>query len=96
MDAITAVYILANARRTVLYVGVTANLQRRIAEHRLGVHPAAFAHRYNVNRLVYLEATPNIAAAIAKEKQIKGWARAKKVALIEAANPEWRDLAEQT
>jgi putative endonuclease len=88
-----AVYILTNDRRTVLYAGVTSNLEQRIAKHKLGWSPTAFTKRYNVHTLVYFEVTSNIAAAIAREKQIKGWSRAKKVALVEAANPDWRDLA---
>jgi putative endonuclease len=88
-----AVYILTNDRRTVLYAGVTSELEQRIAKHKLGWSPAAFTKRYNVHTLVWFEVTPDIAAAIAREKQIKGWRREKKVALIEAANPQWRDLA---
>ncbi len=85
------VYILANAART-LYVGVTNNLQRRMHEHRTKRVPG-FTQKYNLTRLVYYEVTPNVAAAIAREKQLKGWLRAKKVALIEAQNPGWDDLA---
>ena len=89
-----AVYILTNSRRTVLYVGVTSNLLKRVAEHIAGVHPSSFTRRYNVDRLVYFELTADIRAAIAREKQLKGWVRRKKVALIEAVNPSWRDLGE--
>ena len=85
------VYILASFRRT-LYVGVTNNIERRLWEHRNG-HGSAFVRRYNVNRLVYAEETSDILAAIAREKQIKAWRRSKKIALIEAVNPEWRDLS---
>jgi putative endonuclease len=87
------VYVLANTRgvRPVLYTGVTNNLERRLAEHRL--LPSGFAARYRVTRLVYFEWTTDVRAAIAREKQIKGWTRKKKVALIERANPLWRDLA---
>ena len=88
-----AVYILTNDRHTVLYTGVTSNLKQRIAKHALGWSPTAFTKKYNVHKLVYLEVTPDIAIAIAREKQIKGWLRSKKIALIESANPEWRDLA---
>jgi putative endonuclease len=88
-----AVYIMTNRRRTVLYTGVTSDLARRMAEHRAGVHPSSFTRRFNVDRLVYFETTADIKAAIAREKQIKGWKRAKKVALIDAANPDWFDLA---
>jgi putative endonuclease len=89
-----AVYLLTNRYRTVLYVGVTSDLGRRVAEHIAGVHPSSFTRRYNVDRLVYFELTVDIRTAIAREKQIKGWVRRKKVALIEDANPGWRDLGE--
>ena len=86
------VYILANVRRErpVLYVGVTNNIERRLAEHR--THRAGFVGRYNVTTLVYFESTTDIQRAIRREKQIKGWTRAKKIALIETGNPTWRDL----
>jgi len=89
-----AVYILTNDRRTVLYTGVTSNLEQRLARHKLGWSTKAFSTKYNVHTLVYVEVTSDISAAIAREKQIKGWRRAKKVAIIEAANPEWRDLSD--
>ena len=88
-----AVYFLTNRHRNVLYVGVTSDLRRRVLQHIAGVYPSSFSRRYNVDRLVYFEITPDIRAAILREKQIKKWSRRKKVALIEAANPEWRDLA---
>lgn len=86
------VYILTNRSGT-LYIGVTNDLERRVAEHKEGVHPDGFTARYAMDRLVYLEAYPSIRDALAREKQLKGWRRAKKVALINAANPSWRDLA---
>jgi len=86
------VYILTNAGR-VLYVGVTNDLARRIAEHRSGLFPG-FSRKYHLHKLVYYEQTNEIAAAIAREKQIKGWTRARKIALIESTNPDWNDLAE--
>ena len=89
-----AVYILANSRRTVLYVGVTSDLEKRLAEHRAGVHPSSFTEKYNVDRLVYFEIGSDMKAAITREKQLKGWRREKKRALIESVNPEWRDLGE--
>jgi putative endonuclease len=89
-----AVYILTNVQRTVLYVGVTSNLDRRLNEHRFVHDPESFAARYRCDRLVYFETTHDIRAAIAREKQLKGWRRAKKVALVESLNPEWRDLSE--
>ena len=86
------VYLLAS-RSGVLYVGVTSNLLRRIHEHR--THAVdGFTSRYHVTRLVHCEQTTDIAAAIAREKRIKGWRRSKKVALIKAHNPTWSDLAE--
>ncbi|MGD0174786.1 MAG: GIY-YIG nuclease family protein [Anaerolineales bacterium] len=85
------VYILANRTRR-LYVGVTNNPLRRIHEHRIG-QKSVFAHRYNINRLVYLESTGDARTAIGQEKQIKGWRREKKVALIEGMNPNWEDLS---
>ena len=83
---------MTNRHRTVLYVGVTSNLEKRFAEHRAGVHPSSFTKKYNVDRLVFYELGKDIRSAIAREKQLKGWRRAKKVALIEAMNPEWKDL----
>ena len=85
------VYILAGASR-VLYVGVTSNLERRVAEHKEKKIPG-FTRRYNVTELVYFEVHGDIRGAIAREKQIKSWRRSKKVALIAAMNPEWRDLS---
>ncbi len=84
-------YILASTSR-VLYVGVTNDLARRVAEHRAG-EGGAFTRRYRVRRLVYAEEHRDPRDAIAREKAIKGWRRARKVALIESGNPEWRDLA---
>lgn len=85
-------YILAGRTGT-LYTGVTSDLFRRILEHRAGVR-SGFASRYDCHRLVYIERFASITAAIDREKVIKGWTRAKKLALIEAGNPEWRDLAQ--
>jgi putative endonuclease len=90
-----AVYIMTNRHRTVLYVGVTSNLTKRLAEHRAKIHPSSFTNKYNIDQLVYIEMGRDIKSAIAREKQIKRWARAKKVALIEATNPDWNDLADQ-
>jgi putative endonuclease len=84
------VYILASRTRR-LYIGVTNNLPRRVGMHRGGhVHSTA---RYRIVRLVYVEATNDVRAAITREKQLKGWVRRKKLALISAANPAWDDLA---
>ena len=86
------VYILTN-RAGVLYIGVTNDLERRISEHRSGL-TGGFSRKYNVTRLVYCEECGDVVDAIAREKQIKGWRRSRKLALIEASNPEWADLAE--
>ena len=85
------VYIMTNSSRT-LYTGMTSNLKQRVYQHKHKlVH--GFTARYNITQLVHFETTPDVKAAIAREKQIKGWLRAKKIALIESANPEWRDLS---
>ncbi len=84
-------YIMASPSRT-LYTGMTNDLRRRVFEHK-GELVAGFTARYNVVELVCFEETPDVRAAIAREKQIKGWTRAKKVALIEAVNPQWHDLS---
>ena len=85
------VYIMASRNR-VLYIGVTNDLRRRVYEHKAH-EVAGFSAKYRVDRLVYLEQTNDVGAAIAREKQLKGWRREKKVALIEASNPAWDDLA---
>lgn len=87
------VYIMTNHSRT-LRTGMTNDLLRRVTEHKRKEIPG-FTARYNITRLVYCEETPDVRSAIAREKQIKGWVRAKKVPLIEAANPQWRDLSER-
>jgi putative endonuclease len=86
-------YMMANQTNQVLYTGVTNDLERRVSEHRVKAVPG-FTKRYNVNKLVYFEVFGDIAAAIAREKQIKNWNRAKKDFLINKMNPEWCDLAE--
>ena len=86
------VYLMASYRGT-LYTGVTNNLERRIEEHR-GQGPPGFTAKYNVGRLVYFEETDNPEAAVNREREIKGWTRAKKAALIESTNPYWRDLTD--
>lgn len=85
------VYIAANRSKT-LYVGVTNNLVRRIDEHKNKI-ANGFSRQYNINKLVYFEQTNSIDDAIAREKQIKGWLRRKKVELIESVNPKWEDLS---
>ncbi|MGH9747446.1 MAG: GIY-YIG nuclease family protein [Candidatus Acidiferrales bacterium] len=84
------VYIMAS-ESGVLYVGVTNNLERRAAQHQDG-HIAGFTERYNVHKLVYYEVFSDVRVAIAREKQIKGWLRKRKIALIESMNPSWNDL----
>ncbi|MDP2373741.1 GIY-YIG nuclease family protein [Reyranella sp.] len=85
------VYILTNVKRNVMYVGVTNNLENRVAQHRDG-RGGAFTSRYQVNTLVYAEEYQQIEEAIAREKEIKSWRRSKKDALVEASNPTWADL----
>jgi len=85
------VYILSNASKT-LYTGVTNNLERRVSQHKQKLTPG-FTMKYHITRLVYFEVYNDIRDAIAREKQIKGWLRAKKLALIESGNPSWRDLS---
>ena len=85
------VYILTNRTRT-LYVGVTNDLERRMYEHKNKFVPG-FTNKYNVTWLAYYEQTSDVESAIAREKQIKGWRRSKKVALIESSNPRWKDLS---
>jgi putative endonuclease len=85
------VYILASRRNGTLYVGVTSDPVRRIWEHREGIVPG-FTKRYGVKTLVYYELHATMDAAITREKQIKEWQRAWKLALIEERNPDWSDL----
>jgi len=87
------VYILASASR-VLYIGVTGDLLRRVMEHKQMRVPG-FTARYRVTELVYFEVFGNPRVAIAREKQIKGWLRARKIALIESFNPRWTDLSDE-
>ena len=85
------VYIMTNRSRT-LYTGVTNNLLRRVMEHKKKELPG-FTQKYNITQLVFYEETDDINAAIAREKQIKGWLRKKKIDLIETMNPKWADLS---
>jgi len=89
-----AVYIMTNKANTVLYTGVTSGLVGRVWQHKQKL-VEGFTKKYNINKLIYYEITESIASAIAREKQIKGWTRAKKIALIETMNPEWRDLSDE-
>ncbi len=85
------VYIMSNLSMT-LYVGITRNLERRVYEHKQKLVDS-FTKRYNITMLVYYEATSDVSSAIAREKEVKGWLRAKKIALIHSINQEWRDLS---
>jgi putative endonuclease len=86
-----AVYLIANRRQGAIYTGVTSDLVRRIWQHREGIIDG-FSKRYGCKRLVWYELHGTMEGAIAREKQIKGGSRRKKLALIEASNPDWRDL----
>jgi putative endonuclease len=85
------VYILASATGRALYIGVTTDLSRRLFEHRSGqvIHTS----KYKIDRLIYVEPHNTAPDAIAREKQLKGWRRTKKIALINRSNPMWRDLS---
>jgi len=91
-DRLPCAYILASQKRGTLYIGVTSNLAGRIWQHRNGM-TKGFASRYRVFRLVHVEFFDDMYAAITREKQLKRWHRTWKINLIEAGNPEWRDLA---
>jgi len=86
-----AVYILASQRNGTLYIGVTGDLIQRVWQHRNDLVPG-FTQKYNVHLLVYFELRSQMLTAIAREKQLKKWSRARKLALIEHNNPTWRDL----
>ena len=86
------VYIITKVVHSVLYTGVTSDLQRRVAEHKQKTIPG-FASYYNINKLVYYEIVGSIESAIAREKQIKSGSRRKKIEIIEGMNKEWRDLS---
>ena len=92
MEKEFAVYILASRRNGTLYIGVTSNLPRRLWEHREGVVDS-FTKEYGVKTLVWFEMHDNAEAAITREKRLKKWNRAWKLALIEKENPDWRDLS---
>jgi putative endonuclease len=88
------VYVMTNAHHTVIYSGVTNDLARRVYEHKNGLG-GTFTKKYNVVKLVYYEVTDNVYAALAREKQIKGGSRKKKIDLINSLNPEWKDLFDE-
>jgi putative endonuclease len=86
------VYILSSETK-VLYIGITTDLARRMSEHQRKLVPG-FTAKYNVTHLVYYESFGDVHDAIAREKELKGWLRRKKVALIRSVNPDWKDLSE--
>jgi putative endonuclease len=92
-DAWIAVYIMASARNGTLYVGVTSQLVTRVQQHKLGIFEG-FSKRYGCKMLVWCETHATMLEAIRREKQIKGWRRSWKLALIEAENSDWRDLSD--
>ena len=89
------VYILTNPAYTVLYIGVTSNLIKRVYEHKQHADPNSFSAKYNVTKLIYYEGTDDIRVAIEREKQLKKWSRKKKDVLIDSMNPERKDLYSQ-
>jgi putative endonuclease len=93
-DSWIAVYIMASARNGTLYTGVTSSLSGRVQQHRLGTFEG-FSKKYRCKALVWYENHPTMLEAIRREKQIKRWRREWKLALIEAENPQWRDLSEE-
>ncbi|GJL84522.1 MAG: nuclease [Micavibrio sp.] len=86
------VYILSNKYNNVVYIGISNNIERRLSEHKSHDIPG-FSKKYNLDKLVYYECFSSPAEAIGREKQLKGWVRRKKDALIEKENPDWRDLS---
>jgi putative endonuclease len=89
------VYIMSNGNNTVLYTGVTNDLQRRVQEHKTG-KGGIFTKKYNVTKLVYYECGDNINMALVREKQIKAGSRQKKIDLVNSMNPGWTDLFEES
>ena len=96
-ERVYSVYISTNhPRHTVLYTGVTNNIFERNYQHQTKLNKNSFTAKYNVNKVVYYETYMYIRTAIAREKEIKGWTRVKKIKLIESINPEWKDLVEES
>jgi putative endonuclease len=85
---------MTNPTYTTFYTGMTNDLERRVYQHRHKLIDG-FTSRYNITHLVYYEMTSDVHAAIAREKQVKDWSRAKKIALVESMNADWRDLADR-
>jgi len=92
MQEFAHVYILSSSFKH-LYIGVTTKFEQRISDHKDGTYPSSFTSRYNINQLVYFERYTDISVAINREKQLKRWSRIKKIRLIVALNPDWRDLS---
>ena len=86
------VYIMSSSFKK-LYTGVTTHLLRRVADHKSGRNPESFTSRYKIDKLVYNECFATVLQAIARETEIKGWLRSKKIELIVSLNPDWRDLS---
>ena len=85
------VYILTNEKNTVMYIGITNDVRRRVYEHKTGVFEG-FTKKYQVHKLVYVECCHDVKDAIAREKQLKGWTRKRKNELVEKVNPEWKEI----
>ncbi len=85
------VYILTNEKNTVMYMGVTNDIRRRVYEHKTGVYEG-FTKKYQVHKLVYVESCHDVKDAIAREKQLKKWSRQKKNELVEKVNPTWKEI----
>ena len=92
-DQYAYVYILSNGFRK-LYIGVTTELEIRVQKHKTKKYPGSHTAKYSIDRLVYFERFSMISAAIAREKELKGWRRKRKLELIIAINPNWRNLSE--
>ena len=84
-------YIVSNKKQGTIYCGMTNNLIARVRQHKTGVKKS-FTRKYNLDKLVWFESFPTAMGAIKREKEIKGWLRSKKIALIEEKNPDWKDL----
>jgi len=93
MEKYYFIYIMTNKYNTVLYTGITNNIQRRVYEHK-NKSIKGFTSKYNITKLVYYEDYEDVNAAICREKQIKGWTRKKKDELINKLNPDWKDLSD--
>jgi putative endonuclease len=93
METVAYVYIMASSFKK-LYIGVTTQIEIRVAQHKRAAHPDSHTARYVIDKLVYLERFTTITAAIAREKQLKGWLRIRKLELIISTNPSWLDLSD--